>query len=58
MDLRNTQLCRVRAITAFISLNKNSNLWAGVLEEAKRQCDRLAESFCPAGDNVQSVTLV
>ena len=49
MDLRNTELCRVRAITAFISLNKNSNLWAGVLEEAKRQCDRLAESFSRAG---------
>ncbi len=58
MDLRNTELCRVRAITAFISLNKNSDLWAGVLEEAKRQCDRLAESFARAGYTVQSVRLV
>lgn len=58
MDLHNTELCRVRAITAFISLNKNSHLWAGVLEEAKRQCDRLAESFARAGYTVQSVRLV
>lgn len=27
MDWRTTELCRVRAITAFINLNRNSGLW-------------------------------
>lgn len=58
MDLHKPDLCRVRVITAFITLNPDSSTWAAVLYEAKQQCDRLAESFRRGGYAVQSVRIV
>lgn len=55
---KNQKLCRVRAVTAFITLPKDSNLWYDILAEGKRQCDTLAIALQQAGYHVQSLRLV
>ena len=44
MNLHSPDLCRVRAVTAFISLTPDAAGWQSALADAKRQCDRLAGS--------------
>lgn len=51
-------LCRVRTITAFISLPAEQAKWRACLEEAKQQCDSLANAFRQSGYTVQSLRLV
>lgn len=58
MNLQNPALCRVRAITAFVVLSPDATEWESVLADAKRQCDRLHESFGRAGYAVQSIRIV
>ncbi|MGR6981117.1 DUF711 family protein [Testudinibacter sp. P27/CKL/0425] len=58
MDLRSTELCRVRAVTAFTTLSADSEQWQTALATAKRQCDTLAEELQHSGYQVQSIRIV
>lgn len=58
MNLQTTEFCRVRAITAFTTLQADHNTWEATLSEAKQQCDNLAASFQQAGYRVQSIRIV
>lgn len=58
VSLQSTTLCRVRAITAFATLNADTAGWAQTLESAKTQCDRLAAALQGQGYEVQSVRIV
>ena len=52
-------LVRVRTVTAFIQLPKDSGQWQQTLAQAKRQCDRMADALeLSAGYAVQSIRLV
>ncbi|MDO4232058.1 MAG: DUF711 family protein [Lautropia sp.] len=57
-SLQSPDLCRVRAITAFATLNADTASWPETLEAAKRQCDRLAAALQAQGYAVQSVRIV
>lgn len=57
-NLQSTELCRVRAITAFTVLPRDSAQWHGILAEAKAQCDTLAAACQAQGYTVQSVRIV
>ncbi|WP_311336497.1 DUF711 family protein [Cardiobacterium hominis] len=58
MNLHAPALCRIRAITAFLSLSPDQTTWQHALTDAKRQCDRLAAAFARADYTVQSVRIV
>lgn len=51
-------LCRVRTVTAFISLPSDQAEWRACLAEAKQQCDILADALMQLGYTVQSLRLV
>ena len=57
-NLQSTELCRVRAITAFTILPRDTAQWHGILAEAKAQCDTLAAACQAQGYTVQSVRIV
>lgn len=57
-NLQSTELCRVRAITAFTVLPRDTAQWHGILAEAKAQCDTLAAACLAQGYTVQSVRIV
>ena len=57
-NLQSTELCRVRAITAFTVLPRDTAQWHGILAEAKTQCDTLAAACQAQGYTVQSVRIV
>ena len=57
-NLQSTELCRVRAITAFTVLPHDTAQWHGILAEAKAQCDTLAAACQAQGYTVQSVRIV
>ena len=58
MNLQTTEFCRVRAITAFTTLQADHNTWEATLSEAKQQCDNLAAAFQQTGYRVQSIRIV
>lgn len=55
---KDKHLCKVRTVTAFITLPMDSSEWHAVLAEGKRQCDTLATALQTAGYEVQSLRLV
>ena len=57
-NLQSAELCRVRAITAFTVLPRDTAQWHGILAEAKTQCDTLAAACQAQGYTVQSVRIV
>ena len=57
-NLQSTELCRVRAITAFTVLPRDAAQWHGILAKAKAQCDTLAAACQAQGYTVQSVRIV
>ena len=57
-NLQSTELCRVRAITAFTVLPRDTAQWHGILAEAKAQCDTLAAACQAQSYTVQSVRIV
>ena len=57
-NLQSTELCRVRAITAFTVLPRDTAQWHGILAEAKAQCDTLAAACQAQGYTVQSIRIV
>lgn len=57
-NLQSTELCRVRAITAFTVLPRDTAQWYGILAETKAQCDTLAAACQAQGYMVQSVRIV
>lgn len=58
MSLHDQHLCRVRAITAFTTLQADENTWVATLAAAKQQCDRLSANLQAAGYTVQSIRIV
>ncbi|STZ77116.1 DUF711 family protein [Bergeriella denitrificans] len=57
-NLTDPALCRVRTVTAFVSLDKDAGRWADKLAEAKQQCDHIAAALQQRGYTVQSVRMV
>ena len=57
-NLQSTELCCVRAITAFTVLPRDAAQWHGILAKAKAQCDTLAAACQAQGYTVQSVRIV
>lgn len=58
MALQSTNLCRVRAVTTFISLTPETQYWPAILSDAKKQCDKLTHQFESIGYQVQSIRIV
>lgn len=58
LQLTSTKLCRVRAVTAFITLSANGDEWPVVLADAKKQCDSLVHEFEKRDYQVQSIRIV
>lgn len=51
-------LCKIRTITAFISLSSDKNQWFNSLSIAKKQCETLANALTKTGYIIQSLRLV
>lgn len=54
----NKELCRIRTVTAFITLSRDKDSWQDVFADAKRQCDRLVAAITAQGYIVQSLRMV
>ncbi|ULJ62435.1 DUF711 family protein [Wielerella bovis] len=57
-SLKNKNLCKVRAITAFAVLPNDETQWQNVLADAKLQCDHIAETLMKQGYIVQTIRIV
>jgi uncharacterized protein (UPF0210 family) len=51
-------LCKIRTITTFLTLDSNQNRWAKTIQEANDFCHSLAEDFKSHGYTVQSIRIV
>ncbi|OBX03910.1 hypothetical protein QV06_08495 [Gallibacterium genomosp. 3] len=51
-------LCRVRTVTAFLSLTKDKSQWLSTLQLAKLEFDRLIPSIMNQGYQIQSIRIV
>lgn len=51
-------LCRVRAVTLFLTLNKDKNTWEATLKNAKAEFDLLVPAIQAQGYEVQSIRIV
>lgn len=58
MTYKNTELCRVRTITVFLSLSQDKETWQPALAKAARFCGELSALFQQNGYAVQSVRVV
>lgn len=58
MTYKNTELCRVRTITVFLSLSQDKETWQAALAKAARFCGELSALFQQNGYCVQSVRVV
>lgn len=58
MDYKNKALCRIRTITAFLSLTKNRDLWKDEIASASVFCSELSAEFQKNGYCVQSIRIV
>ena len=58
IDCTDKALCRVRTITAFVTLDRERSRWAGELSSASRFCFDLSREFGRNGYTVQSIRLV
>ncbi|WP_386689938.1 DUF711 family protein [Lonepinella sp. MS14437] len=55
---QNKSLCRVRAVTLFLSLNKDKSQWLNALNQAKAEFDILVPAIQQKGYTVQSIRIV
>ena len=58
MRYKDKQLCRVRTITAFLTLEKDRTTWESAILNATRFCNRLSHHFMENGYLVQSIRIV
>lgn len=58
MSYKNKELCKIRTITTFISLDKNRDSWKKEIENASSFCTELSKRFYEDGYIVQSVRVV
>jgi len=58
MTFKNKQLCKIRTITTFLSLNRNKNSWEDELLKACNFCKNLSEKFIKEDYEVQSIRIV
>lgn len=56
--MTNTELCKVRTITTFISLDKDKNNWKKEIDNATNFCLNLAQEFANATYTTQSIRIV
>lgn len=55
---QNKSLCRVRAITLFLSLTKDKSQWENILQSAKNEFDILVPAIQQQGYSIQSIRIV
>ena len=58
MIYKNKQLCKIRTITTFLSLDKNKNRWEKQLLDACNFCEDLSKKFINQDYEVQSIRIV
>lgn len=58
MSYKNKELCKVRTITTFISLDQDRGNWEKEIEKASSFCSNLSKKFRDNGYIVQSVRIV
>lgn len=58
MHYKNKDLCRIRTITTFLSLDKDKGSWKKELLKASQLCSHLTEEFQKTGYVVQSIRIV
>ncbi|MGP7733061.1 DUF711 family protein [Oceanimonas smirnovii] len=58
MSYKNKELCKIRTITTFISLEGVRETWEKEIEKASSFCAQLSKKFCDEGYVVQSVRIV
>ncbi|WP_218564830.1 DUF711 family protein [Suttonella ornithocola] len=57
-DLQSPSLCRIRTVSSFIHLTKNTTQWRDRILEAKVHCDAVANFFQKMGYVVQSISII
>jgi len=58
MNYKQKDLCRIRTITTFLTLNQEKASWRNMIEKAIRFCSDLSQDFLTGGYEVQSVRIV
>lgn len=58
MQKNNKNLCKVRTVTAFLSLTRDKDAWASTLHKASALFIKLSESLMSDGYEVQSIRIV
>lgn len=58
MSYKNTKLCKIRTITTFLSLKKDSKTWKSELKKAYTFCQNLSKDFKKSNYEVQSIRIV
>ena len=58
LSVENKELCKVRTITTFISLDTNKQSWEQEIFKASQFCSTLSQKFTEKGYTVQSVRIV
>ena len=58
MIYQNKNLCKVRTVTTFLTLNKDKSTWKGEILKASQFCNDLSLRFIKNGYTVQSIRIV
>ena len=58
MSFKNKKLCKVRTITTFLSLEKNTATWEAAIQKASKFCSELSKSLAAENYTVQSIRIV
>ncbi len=58
INYKNKDLCKIRTITTFLSLNTNKSLWKNEIKKACDFCNELTEKFNQNEYEVQSIRIV
>lgn len=58
VNYKNKELCKVRTITAFVSLGSDKKIWEKEIEKAVLFCSNLSKEFIENGYIVQSLRIV
>ena len=58
MIYQNKNLCKVRTVTTFLTLNKDKSTWKGEILKASQFCNDLSSRFIENGYIVQSIRIV
>ena len=58
MSYKNKELCKVRTITTFLSLEKEKEVWEEQIKVASHFCSELSKAFAAENYTVQSIRIV